>query len=160
MIEVDDRLGIAVGTEIAGLDPEALAALAGTPFYVYDLDAITRRVEALRGVLPARVELAYAIKSNPSLAVVAHLASLGVGADIASAGELELVTRAGFGPKARPVHRARKSDEELAAAVAAGIRAVTVESPRELARLEAVAGAAGRRQPDPAAARRGRTESP
>jgi len=143
----DDRLEIAVGTEIASQDPEALAALAGTPFYVYDLDAITHRVEALRAALPARVELAYAIKSNPSLAVVAHLGSLGVGGDIASAGELELVTRAGFGPERILFTGPGKSNEELSAAVAAGIRAVTVESPGELARLEAIARVAGRRTP-------------
>src|SRR6478752_4486866 len=40
-----------------------------------------------------------------------------------------------------------KRDEELSLAVAAGIRAVTVESPGELARLERVAAEAGRRVP-------------
>ena len=40
-----------------------------------------------------------------------------------------------------------KRDDELAAAVAAGIRAVTVESPGELARLEPIAARAGRVQP-------------
>ena len=40
-----------------------------------------------------------------------------------------------------------KRDDELRAAVAAGIRAITVESPGELARLERIAAAAGRRQP-------------
>ena len=40
-----------------------------------------------------------------------------------------------------------KRDDELRAAVTAGIRAVTVESPGELARLEAIAANAGRRQP-------------
>ena len=40
-----------------------------------------------------------------------------------------------------------KRDDELRAAVAAGIRAVTVESPGELARLEAIATEAGRVQP-------------
>lgn len=147
MIELNDQLAIAVGTEIAGQDPEALAALAGTPFYVYDLDAVTRRVEALRATLPARMELAYAVKANPALAVVAHLGSLGVGADIASAGELELVSRAGIGPERVLFTGPGKSDAELQAALNAGIRAVTVESPGELERLEALARAAGRRPP-------------
>ena len=40
-----------------------------------------------------------------------------------------------------------KRDDELRAAVAAGVRAVTVESPGELARLEAIAREAGRVQP-------------
>ena len=71
-------------------------ALGGTPFYAYDLDVIERRLAALRDVLPASVEVAYATKANPSLAVVAHLASLGAAGDIASGGELELVQRAGM----------------------------------------------------------------
>ena len=43
-----------------------------------------------------------------------------------------------------------KRDDELRAAVAAGIRAVTVESPGELARLEAIAATAGARPAGPA----------
>ena len=41
-------LVIDVGNRVAGLDPEAIAALAGTPFYLYDLDVVTRRVAALK----------------------------------------------------------------------------------------------------------------
>jgi diaminopimelate decarboxylase len=140
-------LAIAVGQTIAGQDPEALAAIAGTPFYAYDLDAIERRLAALRSVLPAPFEVAYATKANPSLAVVAFLGSLGVGGDIASAGELELVGRAGI-PADRVVFTGPgKSVEEHRAAIAAGIRAITVESPGELGRLEDIAKAAGRRVP-------------
>jgi diaminopimelate decarboxylase len=40
-----------------------------------------------------------------------------------------------------------KTEEELAAAVAAGLGAVTVESPGELRRLESIAARLGRRQP-------------
>ena len=43
----------------------------GTPLYVYDLDVIERQVTALTGVLPPVVDLAYAVKANPALAVVA-----------------------------------------------------------------------------------------
>ena len=87
MIDVDDRLAIGVGESVAGLEPEALAALAGTPFYAYDFDVIERRLSALRDALPASIEVAYATKANPSLAVVAHLAGLGAAGDIASAGD-------------------------------------------------------------------------
>ena len=85
----------------AGLPASSPAALAeefGTPFYVYDLDLIGRRVEALRAVLPRGFRVAFAVKANPALAVVAHLRRCGVGADIASGGELETVLRAGFDP--------------------------------------------------------------
>src|SRR4029077_20496748 len=108
---------VAVGEHVAGLDPEALATLAGTPFYLYDLDVVTRRVAALRAALPSGFELAYAVKANPSLAVVAHLAGLGLAGDIASAGELELHERAGI-PADRIVFTGPgKSEAEHRAAV-------------------------------------------
>lgn len=147
MISVSDPLVIAVGREIAGQDPEALAALAGTPYYAYDLDVVARRLAALRAVLPAGFEVAYATKANPSLAVVAFLGSLGAGADIASGGELELVERAGIEPSRVVFTGPGKSESEHRAAVAAGIRAITVESRGELERLEAVAESVGRRMP-------------
>jgi diaminopimelate decarboxylase len=146
-LRVDDPLRISLGREIAGHHPEALAALAGTPFYAYDLDVVERRLAALRAVLPPNFEVAYATKANPSLAVVAYLGSLGVGGDIASGGELELIERAGIDPGRVIFTGPGKSRAEHEAAVAAGIRAVTVESPGELERLALVAAAAGRRQP-------------
>jgi len=139
--------GILRAGRLAGLSPLALAEAFGTPFYVYDLDLIGRRIEALRSILPRGVRVAFAVKANPSLAVVAYIRRCGVGADVASGGELETVLRAGFDPSAVTMTGPGKRDEELAAAVAAGIGIITVESPGELRRLEAIAAAAGRRQP-------------
>ena len=39
--------GILKAGQLAGLSPAALAESFGTPFYVYDLDLIGRRVDAL-----------------------------------------------------------------------------------------------------------------
>ena len=132
---------------LAGLSPDELARRFGTPLYVYDFDVIERQVSALTAVLPPVVDVAYAVKANPALAVVEHLGRLGLGADVASAGELATVERAGIDPKRVVMTGPGKRDDELAAAVAAGIRAVTVESPGELRRLEGIAAAAGRVQP-------------
>lgn len=132
---------------LAGLDPADLAERFGTPLYVYDLGVIDRQVAALRAVLPAGFELAYAVKANPALAIVAHLGRLGLGADVASGGELETVRRAGIEPGRVVFTGPGKRDDELARAVAAGLRAVTVESPAELERLERLAAAARRRVP-------------
>ena len=132
---------------LAGLSPAALAETFGTPFYVYDLDLIGRRVAALKAVLPHGFRVAFAVKANPSLAVLSYLRGCGLGADVASAGELEAVLRAGFDPATVAMTGPGKRDTELAAAVAAGIGLITVESPGELRRLEAIAAAAGRRQP-------------
>ena len=139
--------GILESGRLAGLSPAALAEEFGTPFYVYDLDLIGRRVEALRAVLPRGFRIAFAVKANPALAVVAHLRRCGVGADIASGGELETVLRAGFDPALVAMTGPGKREDELSAAVAAGVGIVTVESRGELRRLEAIAAGLGRRQP-------------
>ncbi|HYN69502.1 MAG TPA: hypothetical protein VEX41_04760 [Candidatus Eisenbacteria bacterium] len=137
------RNEILAGGRLGRVDPEELAARFGTPFYAYDLDVVTAQVAALRAALAPRIELAYAVKANPALAVVSHLAGLGLGADVASAGELELVQRAGVDPDRIVITGPGKRDDELRAAVAAGVRAITVESPRELNRLEAIAADVG-----------------
>lgn len=133
--------GVRAGGGRLALDPtafdaHALVARFGSPLYVYDLDVVTRRVAALRAALPPVVTLAYAVKANPSLAVVAHLGSLGLGADVASAGELALVRRAGIDPSRIVMTGPGKGATELDAALAAPVGTVTVESLGELDRLE------------------------
>ena len=135
----NDRLG--------GHDPALLAERFGTPFYVYDLDVVSRQVAMLCAVLPPSFDLAYAVKANPNLAVLRHLGDLGLGADVASGGELRHAMRAGI-PADRIVFTGPgKRDEELVAAVDAGVRAVTVELPGELRRLARIAEGLGCRQP-------------
>ena len=104
--------------------------------------------------LPATFDLAFAVKANPLLAVLGHLAGLGVGADVASGGELRHVLRAGFDASRVVFTGPGKRDEELAAAVDGGVRVVTVESRGELERLAAIAAAPRAAPGGPAAARR------
>lgn len=135
------------GDRVAGLLPDELAGRFGTPLYVYDLDVVERQVAALRRALPPIVEVAYAVKANPALAVVAFLAGLGLGADVASGGELAAARRAGIPAERIVVTGPGKRDDELASAVDVGVRAVTVESTGELARLERIAAGRRRRVP-------------
>jgi diaminopimelate decarboxylase len=135
------------GGLVAGLSADELATRFGTPLYVYDLDVIDRQIAALTAALPESTELAYAVKANPALAIVAHVGARGLGADVASAGELATAIRAGVAADRIVMTGPGKRDDELRAAVAAGVRAVTVESPGELARLERIAAEMGRRQP-------------
>lgn len=133
--------------KLGGQDPASLAERFGTPFHAYDLDGVSRQVALLRAALPASFDLAYAVKANPNLAVLAHIRGLGLGADVASGGELRHVLRAGFAAADVVFTGPGKRDEELVAAVEAGVRVVTVESPGELRRLERIAEGLGRRQP-------------
>jgi diaminopimelate decarboxylase len=126
---------------VAGLDPAELAATYGTPLYVYDLDVAAARARRLRAALPARFDVAYAAKANPSLAVIAAVTRAGTGLDVASLGELQAATRAGVAAWETVVTGPGKSDALLRRAAEVGVRAVVVESLSELARLEAAAEA-------------------
>lgn len=75
-----------------------LAAAHGTPLYVYDLDRVTRDVARLRAALP-EADLRFAVKANPAGAVLAHLARLGVGAEVITVGEYARALRAGIAPE-------------------------------------------------------------
>jgi diaminopimelate decarboxylase len=123
---------IDLGTTVAGFDVEELMGSYGSPLYVYDGDVIRRRVQALRAALPDGVELAFATKANSSPAVLALLAATGVGADVASAGELAAVGRAGFVPQSIVFTGPGKTDAELAAGLRIGVGALTIESLDEL----------------------------
>ena len=57
--------GILRAGKLAGLAPEPLAEMFGTPFYVYDLDLIERRVNALRAILPAGFRIAFSRARRP-----------------------------------------------------------------------------------------------
>ena len=123
--------------QIGGVPLTALADRVGrTPFYAYDRNLMTQRVELLRRRLPADVQLHYAIKANPMPAVVEHLARLVDGLDVASAGELQVALASGMNPAEVSFAGPGKTDAELAQAVAAGI-VVNLESEREMERLAA-----------------------
>jgi diaminopimelate decarboxylase len=118
-----------------------IADAVGTPTYVYNADVIRRQYrvldEALAGT-PHRI--AFAAKANANLAVLRVLRDLGAGADIVSGGELARALAAGFPPERIMFSGVGKSDEELTAAVRAGIGHVHLESAAELESLAAIVG--------------------
>ncbi len=105
-----------------------------TPFYAYDRAQLTQRVSALRQHLPSEIHLHYAIKANPMPAVVQHLAALVDGLDVASGGELKVALATGTNPETISFAGPGKTDDELTAAVAAGIT-INLESEREMERI-------------------------
>jgi len=126
---VDNCLTVA-GRSIADIAVE----IGSTPFYVYDSNLMTQRVEELRSTLPEQIHLHYAMKANPMPAVVNHMAGLVDGLDVASGGELEVALASGTKPGTISFAGPGKSDWELEAAVKAGIT-LNVESENELRRI-------------------------
>lgn len=102
------------------------AARFGTPVYLYDLTRITAQVTELREAFPtARIH--YAVKANASGAVLRHIASLGLGAEALTIGELERSLRAGF-PAANIVLGGPGITPELAQrALMAGVGVVSLD---------------------------------
>ena len=126
----------------------AIAARFGTPCYVYSRALLThafREFDAAFDGVPHLV--CYAMKANPSLAIVDLFASLGSGFDIVSGGELARVQAAGGDPRKVVFSGVGKTDAEMEAALAAGILCFNVESPSELDHLSAIAARMGRRAP-------------
>lgn len=126
---------------IGGEDVDALIARAGdTPLFVYDCSLIRMRLASLKAALPSGVAVHYAIKANPMPSLVAAIAPLVDGLDVASEGELKIALAAGAphisfaGPG--------KRDRELKAAISAGVT-LNLESEGEAARALSIANDLG-----------------
>jgi len=117
-----------------------IAREVGTPTYAYHAGVIRDRYAELDAALRSVPHtLCYAVKANSNLAVLGLLADLGAGADIVSGGELQRALAAGFPAERIVFSGVGKSHAELAAAVAAGLAQVNVESVEEVRRLAEVA---------------------
>ncbi len=141
------------GVRLAGVALDEIAQGAGTPTYVYDAEGIRQRLARVRAALgPGRGGVpdplvCYAVKANSALAVLRVLACEGAGADIVSGGELQRALEAGIVPQRIVFSGVGKTDAEIDAAIAAGIRSINVESAEELHRVMARADAANRSVP-------------
>jgi diaminopimelate decarboxylase len=119
-----------------------IAARVGTPCYVYDagiIRAAYSRLDAAFGDYPHAIH--YALKANSSIGIVQLLKDLGAGADANSIGEVDVALRCGLLPAQIVFTGVGKSMAELNRAVALGFKAINVESPGELDRLDALARA-------------------
>ena len=122
-----------------------IAAEQGTPTYVYAASVIEGRLEALREAVGQRpTTICYAVKANSALAVLSLLGRRGAGADIVSGGELRRALRAGIPAERIVFSGVGKTDEEIDAAIAAGVRSINLESAEELDQVAARARAQGR----------------
>jgi diaminopimelate decarboxylase len=99
----------------------------GTPTYVYDLDAVSSNVQHLRRILP-EAEILYAVKANPNSAVLKHLATQSVGAEVITLGELERAVRAGIAKDKIILGGPRQDLPLIARALELGITQVSLDS--------------------------------
>jgi len=117
-----------------------LAAVVGTPFYVYSSAAFIAQFQRFAAAFVAeRPLICYAVKANSNLAVLRLFAGLGAGADVVSEGELRRALAAGVPAERIVFSGVGKAAPEMAAALKAGIHQINVESIPELRLLNTVA---------------------
>jgi diaminopimelate decarboxylase len=122
---------------LAGVDAVALAEGHGTPLVVLCEETIRANARALRAAV-GDGRVLYGTKALPNVAVLRVLREEGIGADVASAGELAFATAAGLTGAELVVHGNNKDASFLAQAAEAGAP-VVLDAPDE-AGLAAVAG--------------------
>ena len=118
-----------------------IAADFGTPTYVYSKEALTSAFSRFSAGFEGTDHLVcFAVKSNPSLAILSLFAKLGAGFDIVSGGELARVIAAGGDPAKVVFSGVGKTESEMRSALEVNIFCFNVESASELERLNRVAG--------------------
>lgn len=117
-----------------------IAQTFDTPCYVYSKTALENAFKQFSAGFAGTDHLVcFAVKANPSLAILNLFAKLGAGFDIVSGGELARVIAAGGDPVKVVFSGVGKTEAEMRAALEAGIFCFNVESAAELTRLNQVA---------------------
>ncbi len=120
----------------------------GTPVYVYSTATFERHysvfAESFRGI---DALVAYSVKANSNIAVLATLAKMGAGADVVSGGEMARALLAGIPANKIVFSGVGKTRQEMHAGLEAGIRIFNVESIAELEVLNKVALELGKKAP-------------
>src|SRR5215467_1467733 len=118
-----------------------LAHRIKTPFFVYSARTLRRHFRVFDEAFAGTDHLiCYAMKALSNLSILKLFASMGAGFDIVSVGELMRCLRVGADPGKIVFSGVGKTDEEIAAALEAGILMINVESRPELHHISEVAG--------------------
>ncbi|NTV30165.1 MAG: diaminopimelate decarboxylase, partial [Candidatus Omnitrophica bacterium] len=129
-----------------GVKVSAIARKVGSPAYIYShktlVEHFRRITEAFESVKPI---VCFAMKANSNLAVLKALVSEGAGFDIVSGGELRKALLVKADPKKIAYASVGKTDEEITAAIRAGILIFNVESAPELENIDRIARKLGKK---------------
>lgn len=118
-----------------------IASEVGTPVYVYSRATLERHSQVFREAVrqAGDVEVAFAVKANPNIAVLRVLARSGMGADVVSGGELERALAAGMAADRVVFSGVGKTNAELAQGLDRHIGQFNLESEGEGVELAALA---------------------
>ena len=118
-----------------------IAQRVGTPFYLYSGTTLANHFRAFDRAFSGVPHLiCFAVKSNPSSALLRLLGKEGSGADIVSGGELFRALRAGIDPKKIVYAGVGKRRDEIEYALKMDILMFNAESGEELQAIDRAAG--------------------
>ena len=127
---------------IGGCLLSEVAERFGTPAYVFDEQALRDRAREYLAAMTSRhpaSRVCFAVKAYPSVSMIRVLVSEGLGCDVVGAGELRLAQAAGADPATIVMHGNAKSDEDIEAALTAGIGYIVVDGFDDIDRIERLA---------------------
>lgn len=131
-----------------GVSLETLAREVGTPTYVYSSATLNRHLTVVREAFGAVPHvLCYSVKANSTLGVLKLVAKQRAGFDIVSGGELARVLEVDGDPRRVVFSGVGKREDEMVAALRAGILMFNVESAEELSLLDRVGRRLGVKAP-------------
>lgn len=133
------------GDQPAPTELHALAVRYGTPFFLYDADAINQRIKRIRELFKGLVKVFYAVKANPNLELLRAVRDAADGLDISSGGELKQASLAEFDMADLSFAGPAKTAAEIAASIERGVGCISVESMRELLECAEIAKQLGMR---------------
>ncbi|MEH1844147.1 MAG: diaminopimelate decarboxylase [Nostoc sp.] len=114
--------------EIGGCDVTTLVEQFGSPLYILDEETLRSACQQYRDAFKqyykGESQVLYASKAWNCLAVCVIAASVGLGIDVVSGGELYTALQAGVSPQKIYLHGNNKSHEELILAIKSGVTIV------------------------------------
>jgi len=123
----------------APAEVQRLVATFGSPLLIIDCERVRLQYRRLQKALPG-VDLHYALKPLPHAAVVRTVAAMGGWLDLATTGEVQLITKLGMDPL-RCIHtHPIKRDKDIRNALSGGVKVFVADNPDEVRKFRRYRG--------------------
>jgi diaminopimelate decarboxylase len=115
-----------------GMDIDKISKNLTTPYYLYSENLIKENINSYMKHASENTLFCYSVKANSNLSILKLIASMGMGFDVVSRGELYRVMTIGADPKKIVYSGVGKGKDEIKYALECGILCFNVESEGEL----------------------------
>lgn len=115
-----------------GMDIDKISKNLNTPYYLYSENLIKENISSYLAHASKNTLFCYSVKANSNLAILKLIASMGMGFDVVSKGELFRTMKIGADPKKIVYSGVGKGKDEIRFALDCGILCFNVESEGEL----------------------------